>query len=394
MTTPNHPQYQAAPSPHPGSPAPQRMRVMIWLLLLLLALLVLPYVVERVQYALTRGRERAEAEVAKVQLAGLPDKVSVYRLVAKSIAPSVVGVEVLRGGTSIVIDEWSHLRRHPQPPAVEQGSGTIVDPKGYIITNFHVIDGASEVLVRLGDRPPIPNVKVIGADPLSDIAVLKIDAGDLTAAPWGDSDSLQVGDPVMAVGNPFGLARTVTTGIISAKERRGLPVNLDYQDFLQTDAAVNPGNSGGPLVNMKGQVVGINTAIVGQSYQGVGFSIPSRLAREVYEHLKETGKVARGWLGVEIHQLTEPLAEQLGVEQPAGALVAGVIAESPAQKGGIEPGDVIVEFDGEKINKPSDLSLAVARTKVGSKVSVVLVRNGERRKISVVVAERPGQFAR
>jgi len=171
-----------------------------------------------------------------------------------------------------------------------------------------------------------------------DIAVLKINASGLTAAKWGDSDVLEVGDSVLAVGNPFGLAHSVTSGIISAKGRRGIVENVSYQDFLQTDAAVNPGNSGGPLVNMSGQVVGINTAIYGKSYQGISFAIPSKIAKGVYEEIKTTGTVARGWLGVGIGDVTEKAASRLGLKEAHGALVGGVVPDSPAEKAGIQSG--------------------------------------------------------
>ncbi len=383
------------PLSEPPEPAPRRMSGMFWLLLVLLGLLVLPYLAEQVQFAITRGRQRAGAEVARERLDQLPDGVGVYRLVAKSIAPCVVGVEtenLLGGGRQR--DEYSHLFRQPHIRARGEGSGVIVDKAGYIITNFHVLNRATKVTVSLSDGREIHDVKIIGADPLSDVAVLKIEAEGLTAAPWGNSDQLEVGDPVLAVGNPFGLDRTVTAGIVSAKGRRRVVDNLDYQDFLQTDAAVNPGNSGGPLVNMKGQVVGINTAIVGRAYQGISFAIPSRLARDVYERLKTTGKVARGWLGVAMQELDEPLARRLGLDKPRGALVSGVVSDSPAARAGIEPGDVVVKLNGKEIDDPTDLSLAVARTKIGSEATVTLLRDGKQLEIKLTVAERPAMLKR
>ena len=188
----------------------------------------------------------------------------------------------------------------------------IVDAEGYIITNYHVVDRASEVNVELSDGSK-HRAQVVGIDPATDLAVLKIGAANLTAAPWGKSSDLEVGDPVLAIGNPFGLARTVTAGILSATGRHAVVENVNYQDFLQTDAAVNPGNSGGPLVNMKGQVVGINTAIVGPTYQGISFAIPSDMVHQVYDQLIRSGKVARGWLGVSMRELTPEESEKLGV---------------------------------------------------------------------------------
>ena len=193
----------------------------------------------------------------------------------------------------------------------------IVDAEGYIITNYHVVDRASEVNVELSDGSK-HRAQVVGIDPATDLAVLKIDAANLTAAPWGKSSDMEVGDPVLAIGNPFGLARTVTAGILSATGRHAVVERVNYQDFLQTDAAVNPGNSGGPLVNMRGQIVGINTAIVGPTYQGISFAIPSDMVHQVYDQLIKSGKVARGWLGVSMRELTAEESERLGVKRRHG----------------------------------------------------------------------------
>ena len=198
-----------------------------------------------------------------------------------------------------------------------------------MLTNNHVIEDASAIHLKLSDGRTVRNCEVVGVDQLTDLAVLKIDLEGLAAAPWGDSDALEVGDWVLAVGNPFGLDRSVTAGIVSAKERRNVVSSLPYQDFLQTDAAVNPGNSGGPLVNLQGEVVGINTAIVGDAFQGISFAIPSSIAREVYDRLKTTGKASHGWLGVGLNPLNEDLAEQLGAE---GVLITNVFSDSPADQ--------------------------------------------------------------
>ncbi len=370
-----------------------RLHRLLWIFAILVIAVVAPYLAEQVQYSITRGRLRAEAEVARTKLADLPDGASTFSLVAKALEPSVVGVKTTRVVDDGKGDELSFLfGRIPRYRSQGQGSGVIVDASGYVITNFHVIENATEVVVELSDGRTIRDVEVMGADPLSDVAVLKIDAGALIAAPWGDSDKLDVGDPVLAIGSPFGLASTVTAGIVSAKGRRRIVENLDYQDFLQTDAAVNPGNSGGPLVNLKGEVVGINTAIVGHAYQGISFAIPSDLAHEVYERLKTTGKVARGWLGVSLQTLDDRLIERFGLDTTDGALVAGVFPNSPAADAGIEPGDVIVEWNGEKITDPGELGLAVASTKIGSTAKVVLIRNGAEVTKEVDVVERPVQM--
>jgi serine protease Do len=222
--------------------------------------------------------------------------------------------------------------------------------------------------------------------------VLKVDAGGLVAAPWGDSDTLEVGDWVLAVGNPFGLDRSVTAGILSAKQRRQVVDSLPFQDFLQTDAAVNPGNSGGPLVNLRGEVIGINTAIVGEAYQGISFAIPSVTARDVYQRLKTTGKVSRGWLGVSLQELTEERAKALKIDARQGVIVQSVVPESPAAEAGLQSGDCIVEWNGQQVTSPSDLSLRVARTAVHSSVLASIVRQQQKLEIEVVVGERPSSL--
>lgn len=380
-----------------GFPRASRRGRLPGLLLLLgglILLLILPMIAEQFEYAITRGRARAEAEVAREELAQLPEGVSRQRLAAKAVAPSVVGVKVIR-----FIGEWdewsSPVRRGPIGALEGQGSGVIVDKEGYVITNFHVVNQAAKVVVTLSDGRTIGDVEKVGADPASDVAVLKINAGNLMPAQWGDSEKLEVGDQVLAIGSPFGLEATVTAGIISAKERRGIPVSqaLYYQDFLQTDAAVNPGNSGGPLVNLSGQIVGINTAIFGDRYQGISFAIPSRIAQEVYQRLRAGEKLVRGWLGVRMQPLTEGLAERLKLPEPRGALVADVVEGSPAEKAGIQRGDVIVEWNGRTVNDINDLRFLVAATKVGSTVKVGVYRNGAKVELSVSVAERktPGE---
>jgi len=381
----------------PRAPRAHRTQlpVLVGLLAGLIFLAVVPYVAEQVQYAITRGRERALAEVAREQLAQFPEAVNRFRLAAKAVEPSVVGVETVRvvGGRGME-DEWSGFFFRPPRMGLGQGSGVIVDAKGYVVTNFHVINGASQISIRLSDGRTIREVEVVGYDPPSDLAVLKINAPSMVAAPWGDSDKLEVGDQVLAVGSPFGLAQTVTAGIISAKDRRGLFENLDLQDFLQTDAAINPGNSGGPLVDLKGEVVGINTAIVGERYQGVGFAIPSKLAQEVYSRLKAGEEVKRGWLGVNVQELTEPLAEQLKLSEVRGALVTELWRGSPADKAGIQPGDVVIEWNGKRVDTANDLRFLIAGSRVGSKVKVVLYRNGEKHELTVTVGEQPPRMRR
>jgi len=373
-------------------PRRRSMLPLLIVLALLAAVLLSGYVSEQIGYALARGRQRAEAEWAKAQLADLPEPANRYRLVAKALEPAVVGVkteQIIRAGT----DELSALFGMPRRyRARGQGSGVIVDDDGYVITNYHVIRGATRVDVELSEGRTIREVEIVGADPLTDIALLKIPPDGLSAAQWGDSDQLEVGDPVLAIGSPFGLDQTVTAGIISAKGRRAVVEDLRYQDFIQTDAALNPGNSGGPLVDMNARVVGINTAILGHTYQGVSFAIPSNLAREVYERLKTTGSVERGWLGVAMQELDETLARRLGLQSLEGALVAGVVPDSPADRAGIQPGDVIVRWNDEEVTDPADLALAVARSPIGSKATVELIREGRRVEKTVTVGRRPEQL--
>ncbi len=263
--------------------------------------------------------------------------------------------------------------------ATSLGSGFVIDQDGLVITNNHVIDGADEIFVIFQDGEKVP-AELVGTDPKTDIAVLRIDPDehDLVAVPWGNSDKSRVGDWVLAIGNPFGLGGTVTAGIISARGRdiRSGP----YDDYIQTDASINKGNSGGPLFNMKGEVVGINTAIFSQSGGsiGIGFSVPSELAKPVVNQLIEFGQTRRGWLGVVIQNVTEELAEGLGLDDTDGVLVAGVPEDGPAFKSGIKAGDVILEFNGEEVSETRELSRLVAETSVGSEVEVELWRNGKK----------------
>ena len=254
------------------------------------------------------------------------------------------------------------------------GSGFIIDEKGIVITNNHVIEGAEDIIVRVnGDKEY--NAIVLGADPLSDIAVLKLDTKEkFIPVKFGDSDKARIGDWVIAIGNPFGLGGTVTSGIISARNRSiGL---TRYEDYIQTDASINTGNSGGPLFDMNGNVIGINTAILGRNGSiGIGFSIPSNSAKIVIDQLIEFGETKRGWLGVRIQDVTKEIAEVEKLDKPRGALVASVAKNSPSDKAGVEAGDIILEFNGETINEMKELPIIVARTEVGKKVKVKIWRN-------------------
>ena len=269
-----------------------------------------------------------------------------------------------------------------QPKGV--GSGFILSSDGLIMTNAHVVDGAEEVLVTLTDKREF-KAKIIGADKRSDVAVVKIEATGLPAVKIGDVGRLRVGEWVMAIGSPFGLENTVTAGIVSAKQRD----TGDYLPFIQTDVAINPGNSGGPLINMRGEVVGINSQIYSRSggFMGISFAIPMDEAVRVSDQLRINGKVSRGRIGVQIDQVSKEVAESIGLGKPVGAMVRSVEADSPAEKAGIEAGDIIVKFDGRSIDKSSDLPRIVGGTKPGNKSVVTVFRRGATKDLNVVVAE-------
>lgn len=283
----------------------------------------------------------------------------------------------------------------PQPRRVAgQGSGFIIEPSGFIVTNHHVIGRADSVKVELADGRTLA-ARVVGSDPQTDMALLKVDAGPtpLPFVRFGDSDALRVGEWVLAMGNPFGLGGTATTGIVSA---RGRQIGAGpYDDFIQTDAAVNPGNSGGPLFNTAGEVVGINTAIFSPSgaNAGIGFAVPARMAQGVLAQLQEGGRVERGWLGVAMQPMDEDLAKAVQAADTRGALVAQVEPDSPAAKGGLRAGDVVVGFDGQPIAAPRDLAMAVAGVKPGSAVTVAVLRDGQRAEERVTVGESPASRA-
>jgi len=275
-----------------------------------------------------------------------------------------------------------------QAPRAALGSGFIIDAQGLVVTNNHVVENAEKITVKLSDEREFP-AKLIGRDPKTDLAVIRIGDGKekFPAAPLGDSSRLQVGEWIMAMGSPFGLANTVTAGIVSAKGRH---IGAGpYDDFIQTDASINPGNSGGPLINLRGEVVGISTAIFSRTggNLGIGFAIPINLAKEVLPELIKTGKVTRGWLGVSIQKVTPEIAEALGIEKGQGALIANVNEGSPADQAGIKVGDVIVEYDGKKIRDPNELPILVARTQVGKTVKATVLRERKLVPVTIKVGE-------
>ncbi len=335
--------------------------------------------------------------------------------VAKAVTPAVVNLTTVTGekvsdGRKIpdeLRDRMEEFFGGPQSPGVPrgfrgpqgpgeprghrgggQGSGVIVSPEGYVLTNNHVIEGAQEVTVTLPDKREFKGT-IVGTDPKTDLAVVKIDGQNLPTVVWGDATKLQVGEYVLAVGNPFGLNSTVTLGIVSALGRGRMGIT-QYEDFIQTDAAINPGNSGGALVNTRGELVGINTAIFSQTggYQGVGFAVPTSMGKPIYESLIKSGKVVRGYLGVGIQDLSQDLAKSFGIKDAKGALVSDVKEEGPAGQAGLKQGDVIIAYQGTPVEDAVALQRLVTRTGVGMKVPIKVIRDGHEKDLTVTIGEQ------
>jgi serine protease Do len=318
------------------------------------------------------------------------------------ITPGVVGVSVrgeIREKNPLLQDpffrQFFNLREAPVEREFQAtGSGVIVDAQeGYVLTNYHVVKDATSIEVTTKDNRRF-RARLLGDDPQTDIAVLQIPGGDLTSIPMGNSDQLQVGDFVLAIGNPFGLGQTVTSGIVSALGRTGLGIE-GYEDFIQTDASINPGNSGGPLVNLQGQVVGINTAILapGGGNIGIGFAIPINMARRVMDQLIRYGAVRRGRIGVEIQDLTPSLAEALGVRETQGAVIARVLPGSPAARAGLQPRDVVVAVDGVPVTSGAALRDRIGLARIGDVVDLTVDRQGVERHIRVRIQEATASSA-
>lgn len=367
-----------------------------------------PYLVSQATYAIERG----QAEASYEQLAVATNLSDAFQHVARTLRPSVVSIssvkrlqvnepQVRRFGAPIP-DEFRQffggddmLDRFffevpSAPRGFEQqgvGSGVIVSSDGYILTNNHVVDGADEVTVTLSDKRELV-AEIVGTDKATDLAVLKVHESGLHEARLGDSASLQVGEWALAIGSPFGLDHTVTAGIISAKGRRvGILGDQGYEDFIQTDAAINPGNSGGPLVNLRGEVIGINTAIESRSggNQGVGFAIPSDMARHVMDSIIENGGVTRGYLGASIQDLDEDLADSFGYGSTEGVLIADVMEDSPAAEAGLRPGDIVTKINEEKVSNATKLRNTVAATAPNTRAKVEFYRDGKRKTTKVTV---------
>lgn len=368
-----------------------------------------PDLVGRVTYALESG----QAVAAREQLQHVRDLSAAFQRVTKAMRPSVVNIRSVRKievsgsirrspffGSPFGEDFFERFFGRPFPPGLgpEQpfvqrglGTGVIVSEDGYIVTNNHVVANADKLTVTLSDERTF-EAEVVGTDEKTDLAVLKIGAPDLLPAELGDSDAIEVGEWVLAIGNPFGLSHTVTAGIVSAKGRANVGI-AEYEDFIQTDAAINPGNSGGPLVNLEGKVIGINTAIATRSgaYQGVGFAIPSNMVRQVMEAIIKQGRVVRGWLGVWIQNLSPDLAASFGFEGTEGVLISDVVEDGPGDKAGLEPGDIILRFDGHKVRDMNEFRIRVAATKPGRKVTLEIFRDGRQKKVEVEVGELESQ---
>ena len=348
---------------------------------------------------------RTESGIPTTQPIGIPTS---FADLAERVAPAVVsiqtkgtlsmnpsgmppGFEEFFGGSP-----W-HREMPREHKSEGEGSGFVISKDGYIVTNNHVVENMHDIRVHFLDGSEL-EAKVIGRDPKTDIALLKVDPGDKTlkTIALGDSDAIRPGDWVVAIGNPFGLEHTVTAGIISAKHRREVSPSRtqSYDDFIQTDAAINPGNSGGPLIDLRGHVVGINTAIRSNA-NTIGFSVPINQAKQILPQLRADGRVTRGWLGVQIQGVTKEIAETFKLEEARGALVSQVLPDTPAAEGGIERGDVIIEFNGEAINEWKDLPLVVANTPVETKAKVVVVRDGKKKSFRIKIGrlDDPEQIA-
>jgi len=325
----------------------------------------------------------------------IPENFSELAQKARSGVVNIRTVKTIKGGGPVFRHFFGNpfggknpfFRQGPSPDFKQKslGSGFIIDREGYIVTNNHVVENADKIKVKLASGKEF-DATLVGRDPKTDIALIKISASDgLIPLKMGDSDVLQVGRWVVAIGSPFGLEQTVTAGIVSAK---GRTIGAGpYDDFIQTDASINPGNSGGPLFNLKGEVVGINTAIIA-SGQGIGFAIPVNLAKVIIEQLKNSGEVSRGWLGVGIQKLTPELAEYYGIEDKKGVIVTRVYKGDPADDGGIKPGDVILAVNGKNISSTRELSMTIANSPVGKRIPISILRSGKEKTVTVELTKR------
>jgi serine protease Do len=399
MASFDHQEYGfEAPPPRPTTPPVRRGFLLVLFVLCMAALIVygVPYVAERTGYAWEAGRSRAASEaLSKLEEQGIVARASeLFRMATTAVSPAVVNVQSFkerRGGEGFRGLPLGGDRMGPRFGSSELGSGVIIDKaKGYIVTNNHVVKDADHIVVRLGPGNDV-RARLVGADPKSDLAVLQVSAALRVQAEWGDSDKLDNGDWVLAIGSPLGFDHSVTAGIVSATERNDVQIN-EYESFIQTDAAINPGNSGGPLIDLSGKVVGINTAIITQTggYEGIGLAIPSSLARRVVEGLIKEGKVSRGYLGVRLYPtLTAGLARQLSLPNNQGALIVGVQPDSPAERAGLKAGDVIVRLADRDVADRAGLRNLAASLAAGTQVPVTFYREGKPQTSTLTIDELP-----
>ena len=387
---------------HRPDPLAQSLMLLLTMAVMLTAArFAVPRVVEEMRYAWTRGELRAEHEAGtrglhNVSLDALSEA---YQMITAAVGPSVVHIDVQRRQPDL-LETGTRSISTSFVPLSDQGSGVVVDDDGHILTNRHVIVSGDEIKVTLSDGRRV-DATVVGTDPLTDLAVLQVKADRLFPIAWGNSDRCRVGSPVWAIGSPFGLDQTVTFGIVSGKHRMVRAASdaserygskAQYQDFMQSDVAVNPGNSGGPLVDSKGTLVGINTAIVGETFQGVSFSIPSNVARQVYERIKETGQVERGWLGVILGEVPDELLAG-DDHRVRGALITGVAAsDSPAASAGLLRGDVITKVGPTQITDSGHLIRVIGGELGGSSVRMGIHRDGKSLEITVLLGVRPDEI--
>lgn len=378
------------------------------------AVLTLGFALGAAGLSLAHSTEKATSNPpATLKLADVnegPSKSS-YAPLIKEVLPSVVNIS----SSKVVHNRMDSAEEMPMDPFFRQffgqdgdghfsipkdrrekalGSGVIVSPEGYIVTNNHVVDGATDVRVTLSDKREF-QARIVGADPKTDIAVLKIDAKNLTPITIGDSSKVQVGDVALAIGDPFGVGQTVTKGIISATGRGNLGIE-DYEDFLQTDAPINPGNSGGALINDRGELVGINTAIISHGSggsQGIGFAVPANLARQVMDQVLKNGHVTRAYLGIYPQDVTPAMAKAFGEKQSEGIVVGDVTPNSPAQEAGVQRGDIILSVNGKPVNDSNQLRMSISMMQPGTKVTLKLLRNGNEHEATVKLAEMPTETA-
>jgi serine protease Do len=357
--------------------------------------------VKDVQFA----RAQQQVEATRQQIANIQDMAAVYKAVGKAVEPSVVSIDVTKQVDAATLRRFFPDRNGDGQPDVPReqgtGSGVIVETDGktgYIVTNNHVAGGATEMTITLHDGREITDAKVLGTDPKTDLAVIKIEAERLIPAKWGDSDALEKGDVVMAFGSPFGYVGSMTHGIVSALHRQNMMLERTnkyaYENFIQVDAPINPGNSGGPLVDLKGAIIGINTAFATESggWQGLGFAIPSNQAKFVYDQIRNKGRVVRGWLGVEIGDVSKQpeLVASLGYSERQGVAVSGVMFKTPAS-GKLEPGDVITAINGKQVETVTELRNQIAITTPGTEVKLRVVRSGKPQEIPVTLGEQPDE---